>query len=85
MLDVLHGAQHLTTEMQAHVSQLALKHVLAALAQHPEDIDIQAKGMVVLGVLGQVHFMLATHVTLSHAMVCCSNSGIIRCVQLSNC
>jgi len=37
------------------VSQLALKCVLAALAQHPDDIDIQAKGLVVLGVLGQVH------------------------------
>ncbi|DBA73902.1 TPA: hypothetical protein ACH3X2_009553 [Trebouxia sp. C0005] len=39
--------------MQAHVSQLALKCVLAALAQHPDDVDIQAKGLVVLGVLGQ--------------------------------
>jgi len=37
------------------VSQLALKSVLAALTQHPDDIDIQAKGLVVLGVLGQVH------------------------------
>ena len=40
--------------LQAHVSQVAMKGVLAALAQHPNDVDIQAKGLVVLGVLGQV-------------------------------
>ncbi len=43
-----------TVITQAHVSQLALKCVLAALEQHPDDVDIQAKGLVVLGVLGQV-------------------------------
>ncbi|KAL0025671.1 hypothetical protein WJX77_003216 [Trebouxia sp. C0004] len=51
--------------MQAHVSQLALKCVLAALAQHPDDDDIQAKGLVVLGVLGQgedvVHDAIRQH------------------------
>ena len=50
-----HGYTHLCDMwLQAHVSQLAMKHILAALAQHPHDVDIQAKGLVALGVLGQV-------------------------------
>lgn len=67
--------------VQAHVSQLALKQVLAALAQHPNDIDIQAKGMVVLGVLGQVcygmHCMLASSEGPNHKImsVCKNESG----------
>lgn len=40
--------------LQAHVSQVAMKGVLRALEQHRNDTDIQAKGLVVLGVLGQV-------------------------------
>ena len=40
--------------LQAHVCQLGLSSVLAALQNHPDDTDIQAKGLVVLGVLGQV-------------------------------
>lgn len=39
---------------QAHVCQVGLSSVLAALNNHPIDTDIQAKGLVVLGVLGQV-------------------------------
>ncbi len=39
--------------LQAHVSQLALPQILTAIANHPEEIDIQAKGLIVLGVLGQ--------------------------------
>ncbi|KAL3137014.1 hypothetical protein ABBQ32_006605 [Trebouxia sp. C0010 RCD-2024] len=39
--------------MQAHVCQVGLSSVLAALNNHPVDTDIQAKGLVVLGVLGQ--------------------------------
>ncbi|KAK9817719.1 hypothetical protein WJX72_001212 [[Myrmecia] bisecta] len=39
--------------MQAHIAALALADVLAALASHPTEADIQAKGLVVLGVLGQ--------------------------------
>lgn len=40
--------------VQAHVCQVGLKSVLAALRNHPSDTDIQAKALVVLGVLGQV-------------------------------
>ena len=40
--------------LQAHVCQVGLNSVLAALKNHPSDTDIQAKGLVVLGVLGQV-------------------------------
>jgi hypothetical protein len=39
--------------MQAHLTQLALQDVLLAVRNHPEEPDIQAKGLVVLGVLGQ--------------------------------
>ena len=34
--------------------QVGLKSVLSALHKHPSDADIQAKALVVLGVLGQV-------------------------------
>ena len=40
--------------MQAHVCQIGLSSVLAALHNHLGDTDIQAKALVVLGVLGQV-------------------------------
>ena len=36
------------------MSQLALPEILAAIANHPGEVDIQAKGLIVLGVLGQV-------------------------------
>ena len=53
---------------QAHVSQLALKHVVAALARHPDDADIQSKGMVVLGVLGQVNIVPSACMTEAQAV-----------------
>jgi len=66
---------------QAHVSQLALKSVLAALAQHPDDIDIQAKGLVVLGVLGQVqpHWKSSAHSAPSAALLRCCEAVTDRC------
>ena len=39
--------------LQAHVSQLALPQILTAIENHPDEVDIQAKGLIVLGVLGQ--------------------------------
>lgn len=61
---------------QAHVSQLALKCVLAALAQHPDDVDIQAKGLVVLGVLGQVHPHCKPKCTF--CTVCCAVTKLLQ-------
>ena len=40
--------------LQAHVATIALPSVVAALRAHAEHADVQAKGLVVLGVLGQV-------------------------------
>ena len=40
--------------LQAHVATLALPAVIAALRTHAQHADVQAKGLVVLGVLGQV-------------------------------
>lgn len=43
--------------IQAHVASLVLCHVVTALRLHAKHADVQAKGLVVLGVLGQViHF-----------------------------
>ena len=55
-------AQELTLLMllQAHVSQLALPQILTAIENHPDEVDIQAKGLIVLGVLGQ-----ASHAAVS--------------------
>ena len=47
--------------MQAHVCQVGLNSVLAALRNHPSDTDIQAKALVVLGVLGQVRHIYCCH------------------------
>ena len=35
------------------MSQLALPQILTAIENHPDEVDIQAKGLIVLGVLGQ--------------------------------
>lgn len=59
------------------MSQLALKHVLAALAQHPDDIDIQAKGLVVLGVLGQVPLLIHCHIK-------CCPAAVLPCEATAN-
>ena len=40
--------------MQAHLAQLALGDICAALDVHRDQADLQAKGLVALGVLGQV-------------------------------
>lgn len=40
--------------LQAHVATIALPSVVAALRAHAGHADVQAKGLVVLGVLGQV-------------------------------
>jgi hypothetical protein len=40
--------------LQAHVATQALPAVVGALRTHPQHADVQAKGLVVLGVLGQV-------------------------------
>ena len=42
------------TSLQAHVATIALPAVVSALRAHREHADVQAKGLVVLGVLGQV-------------------------------
>jgi hypothetical protein len=39
--------------LQAHVAALALGEVLAAMAAHRRVANVQAKGLIVLGVLGQ--------------------------------
>lgn len=39
--------------MQAHVACLALEEVLHAMARHHRVANVQAKGLIVLGVLGQ--------------------------------
>jgi len=39
--------------LQAHVAALALREVLAAMAAHRRVANVQAKGLIVLGVLGQ--------------------------------
>lgn len=40
--------------LQAHVATVALPAVISALRAHSDHADVQAKGLVVLGVLGQV-------------------------------
>ncbi len=42
--------------LQAHVATIALPAVVSALRAHRDHADVQAKGLVVLGVLGQVSF-----------------------------
>ena len=39
--------------VQAHLAQLALGDIFAALEVHQDQADLQAKGLVALGVLGQ--------------------------------
>ncbi|CAL5227738.1 g10754 [Coccomyxa viridis] len=41
------------TVLQAHLAQLALGDIFAALEVHQDQSDLQAKGLVALGVLGQ--------------------------------
>ncbi|BDA46284.1 hypothetical protein COCOBI_08-3760 [Coccomyxa sp. Obi] len=41
------------TILQAHLATLSLPDIFAALAQHQDQADLQAKGLVALGVLGQ--------------------------------
>ena len=66
------------SSLQAHVCQLGLNSVLAALQNHPDDTDIQAKGLVVLGVLGQVGG--AYHVT-GNACSTCNKLSTLFSVQ----
>ena len=40
--------------MQAHLAQLSLGDIFEALEMHQDQADLQAKGLVALGVLGQV-------------------------------
>ena len=40
--------------MQAHLAQLSLGDIFEALEVHQDQADLQAKGLVALGVLGQV-------------------------------
>ena len=40
--------------MQAHLAQLSLGDIFEALDVHQDQADLQAKGLVALGVLGQV-------------------------------
>jgi hypothetical protein len=42
--------------MQAHLTQECLGDVLTALDNHPDEADIQTKGLVLLGVLIQVRW-----------------------------
>lgn len=39
--------------LQAHLAQLALQDIFEALEVHQDQADLQAKGLVALGVLGQ--------------------------------
>ena len=40
--------------LQAHLAQLSLGDIFEALEIHQDQADLQAKGLVALGVLGQV-------------------------------
>ena len=40
--------------VQAHLAQLSLSDIFEALEVHQDQADLQAKGLVALGVLGQV-------------------------------
>ena len=40
--------------VQAHLAQLSLRDIFEALEVHQDQADLQAKGLVALGVLGQV-------------------------------
>ena len=42
------------TILQAHLASLGLPDIFIALKQHLDQVDLQAKGLVALGVLGQV-------------------------------
>lgn len=46
--------------MQAHLAQLALGDIFAALEVHQDQSDLQAKGLVALGVLGQVSLRISS-------------------------
>lgn len=50
--------------MQAHLTNVLMPHVLAALRAHPTEADIQAKGLVALGVMAQVRGTLLACVRL---------------------
>ncbi len=54
------------TILQAHLATLSLPDIFAALAQHQDQADLQAKGLVALGVLGQVpcSSLLGKHIPL---------------------
>ena len=81
------------TAVQAHLAQLALGDIFAALEVHQDQADLQAKGLVALGVLGQVRGMQpSSHSspqyteetsncsTLRTALTCCSTCVGCVCV-----
>ena len=47
-------------DMQAHLAQLSLGDIFKALETHQDQADLQAKGLVALGVLGQVRGCAST-------------------------
>lgn len=56
------------TSLQAHVATIALPAVISALRAHKEHADVQAKGLVVLGVLGQVESLLIACVVMRRSL-----------------
>lgn len=55
--------------MQAHSTNVLMPHVLAALRTHPTESDIQAKGLVALGVMAQVRVVCCLFVSAACLLV----------------
>lgn len=51
--------------MQAHITQACLPLIMVALDRHRDEVDIQTKGLVLLGVLIQVGWVYGAVVPVS--------------------
>lgn len=58
--------------MQAHLTNVLMPHVLTAMRVHPSESDIQAKGLVALGVMAQVNIPCRVSL-LSVSMLVCND------------
>ena len=63
--------------VQAQLANLALGDICTALELHPDQTELQAKGLVVLGVLGQVRCVGAMSPTVRHLRRC-----LMQCAPL---
>lgn len=70
--------------MQAHITQECLVHIVAALDRHRAEVDIQTKGLVLLGVLIQVRHQTVANGTwlgVLQALCCKRGHSLLQCQE----